>query len=99
MITKITKWTILDTVGLDMVFDPSTYLQPVELHLKKVSKFNNVLKIQQIRSVFKKSIEYRPRNGGSKFIIQRKMDKDVSYKLEWSSTRMLTSSIIALLNV
>ena len=31
--------------------DPSTYLPPVELRLKKVSKFNSVIKIQQLRGV------------------------------------------------
>ena len=31
--------------------DPSTYLLPVELRLKKVSKFNSVIKIQQLRRV------------------------------------------------
>ena len=32
-------------------FDPSIYLLPVELWLKKVSKFNSVIKIQQLRMV------------------------------------------------
>ena len=32
-------------------FDPSTYLLPMELRLKKVSKFNSVIKIQQLRRV------------------------------------------------
>ena len=31
--------------------DPSSYLVPVELRLKKVSKFNSVIKIQQLRRV------------------------------------------------
>ena len=31
--------------------DPSTYLLPVELRLKKVSKFNSVIKFQQLRRV------------------------------------------------
>ena len=31
--------------------DPSTYLLPVELRLKKVSKFNSAIKIQQLRRV------------------------------------------------
>ena len=31
--------------------DPSTYVLPVELQLKKVSKFNSVIKIQQLRRV------------------------------------------------
>ena len=33
------------------IFDPSTYLLPVELRLKKVSKFNSVIKIQQLMRV------------------------------------------------
>ena len=41
------------TRGYDSTWnsDPSTYLLPVELRLKKVSKFNGVIKIQQLRRV------------------------------------------------
>ena len=53
--------------------DPSTYLLPVELRLKKVSKFNSVIKIQQLRRVtIQRKIHWiltpgRYSIGGSKF--------------------------------
>ena len=55
--------------------DPSTYLVPVELRLKKVSKFNSVIKIQQLRRVtIQRKIHWiltpgRYSIGGSKFYL------------------------------
>ena len=55
--------------------DPSTYLLPVELRLKKVSKFNSVIKIQQLRRVtIQRKIHWiltpgRYSIGGSKFYL------------------------------
>ena len=55
--------------------DPSTYLLPVELRLKKVSKFNSVIKIQQPRRVtIQRKIHWiltqgRYSIGGSKFYL------------------------------
>ena len=57
--------------------DPCIYLLPVELQLKKVSEYNSVIKIQQLRRVIiqRKSIEYWPRvgiqSGGQNFILHR----------------------------
>ena len=57
--------------------DPSTYLLPVELRLKKVSKFNSVIKIQQLRRVtIQRKIHWiltpgRYSIGGSKFYLTR----------------------------
>ena len=57
--------------------DPSTYLVPVELRLKKVSKFNSVIKIQQLRRVtIQRKIHWiltpgRYSIGGSKFYLTR----------------------------
>ena len=55
--------------------DPSSYLLPVELQLKKVSKFNSVIKIQQLRRVtIQRKIHWiltpcRYSIGGSKFYL------------------------------
>ena len=55
--------------------DPSTYLLPVELRLNKVSKFNSVIKIQQLRRVtIQRKIHWiltpgRYSIGGSKFYL------------------------------
>ena len=55
--------------------DPSTYLLPVELRLKNVSKFNSVIKIQQLRRVIiQRKIHWiltpgRYSIGGSKFYL------------------------------
>ena len=55
--------------------DPSTYLLPVELRLKKVSNFNSVIKIQQLRRVtIQRKIHWiltpgRYSIGGSKFYL------------------------------
>ena len=57
--------------------DPSTYLLPVELRLKKVSKFNSVIKIQQLRRVtIQRKIHWiltpgRYSIGGQNFILHR----------------------------
>ena len=55
--------------------DPSTYLLPVELRLKMVSKFNSMIKIQQLRRVtIQRKIHWiltpgRYSIGGSKFYL------------------------------
>ena len=57
------------------ISDPSTYLLPVELRLKKVSKFNSVIKIQQLsRVTIQRKIHWiltpgRYSIGGSKFYL------------------------------
>ena len=57
------------------ISDLSTYLLPVELRLKKVSKFNSVIKIQQLsRVIIQRKIHWiltpgRYSIGGSKFYL------------------------------
>ena len=62
--------------------DPSTYLLPVELWLKKVSKFNSVIKIQQLRR--KNPLNIHPRVGiqwgGQNFILHRLNKGKYAYK-------------------
>ena len=65
--------------------DPSTYLLPVELRLKKVSKFNSVIKIQQLRRVtIQRKIHWiltpgRYSMGGQNFILHRPYSDDAKY--------------------
>ena len=58
--------------------DPSTYLQPVELRLNKVSKFNGAIKIQQLgRVIIQRKIHWivtpgrYSMGGGQNFILHR----------------------------
>ena len=66
--------------------DPSTYLLPVELRPKKVSKFNSVIKIQQLRRVtIQRKIHWiltpgRYSIGGSKFYLTPDQMSDRKYK-------------------
>ena len=44
-------WNFYPESQFNVNSDPSAYLLPVELRLKKVSKFNSVIKIQELRRV------------------------------------------------
>ena len=71
----IQRWILTRGYNSTWNSDPSTYLLPVELRLKKVSKFNSVIKIQQLRRVtIQRKIHWiltpgRYSIGGSKFYL------------------------------
>ena len=71
----IQRWILTRSHNSTWNSDPSTYLLPVELRLKKVSKFNSVIKIQQLRRVIiQRKIHWiltpgRYSIGGSKFYL------------------------------
>ena len=70
--------------------DPRIYLLPVELRLKKVSEFNSVIKIQQLRRVIiQRKIHWiltpgRYSIGGQNFILHRPPEElQGSFKYNW----------------
>ena len=94
--------------------DPSIYLLPIELRLKKVSKFNRVIKIQQLRKVTIQQKLYwvltpgRYSIEGSKFYLTQTLDRSYitsfnnSYgkvDLNFDQTQISKRSICDLTNI
>ena len=85
--------------------DPSTYLLPVELRLKKVSKFNSVIKIQQLKWVtIQRQIYWiltpgRYSIGGQNFILHRLIRHVCFFMKKLMSKIVLCSSSQKILGV
>ena len=95
----IQRWILTRSHNSTWNSDPATYLLPVELRLKKVSKFNSVIKIQQLRRVIiQRKIHWiltpgRYSIGGQNFILHRNSRPYVTATVSWKNGCQIFSNV------